>query len=147
VAELRGKVPARRVFADNPGCRRARDSVTVSAMPGIHFDVVMSQAEIDELAEQAVHATARRLADRAFPPLEDVGVPAEEAEALAHLHALVYLQRAAERCAERAAKAAAGAGAGYPDLAAALAMTRQGARKRYPHLIERHPHTHAEEKS
>ena len=115
-------------FADNRGCRGARNSVTVSAMPGIHFDVVMSQAEIDELAEQAVQATARRLADRAFPPLEDVGVPADEAEALAHLHALVHLQRAAERCAERAARAAAGAGAGYPDLAAALAITRQGAR-------------------
>jgi len=119
----------------------------LSTMPGIHFDVVMTQAEIDDLAEQAVHTTARRLADRAFPPLENADAPPEEVEALAELHALLQLQRAAQRLSERAARTAARAGAGYPDLAAALAMTRQGARRRYPHLIERQPNTHAEETS
>lgn len=106
-------------------------------MPGIHFDVVLPQAEIDELVEQAVRTTARQLADRAFPPLEDVAIPAEEVKALAELHALLHVQRAAQRLSERAARSAAGAGAGYPDLAAALAMTRQGARRRYPRLIAR----------
>lgn len=106
-------------------------------MPGIHFDVVLPQAEIDELVERAVRTAARQLANRAFPPLEDVGIPADEVKALTELHALLHVQRAAQRLSERAARTAARAGAGYPDLAAALAMTRQGARRRYPHLIER----------
>lgn len=107
-------------------------------MPGIHFDVVMTEPDIADLAERVVHAGADELIAHAFPPLEDVDIPAAEARALAELHALVHLQRAAGRLSERAARSAANAGAGYPDLAAALAMTRQGARRRYPHLVERH---------
>ena len=119
----------------------------LAAMPGIHFDVVITQAEIDAMAEQAVHATACQLAERAFPPLSSIDVPEEEVRALAELHALVHLQRAAQRLSEKAAHTAARFGAGYPDLAAALAMTRQGARKRYPHLVERHAPAYHDEES
>ena len=119
----------------------------LAAMPGIHFDVVITQDEIDAMAEQAVHATARQLAERAFPPRSSIDMPEEEVRALAELHALLHLQRAAQRLSEKAAHTAARFGAGYPDLAAALAMTRQGARKRYPHLVERHAPAYHDEES
>lgn len=105
------------------------------AMPGVHFTVLLPQTEIDDLAEQAMDQTAATLAERAFSPRDDL--PEDEARALAQIHALVYLQRSADRLAERLAANATRAGAGYPDLAAVLEMTRQGARRRFPDLIHR----------
>jgi hypothetical protein len=116
-------------------------------MPGIHFGVAMSEVEIERLAEQVVRLGARRLVESAFPPLEDVDIPAAEVSALAELHALLHLERAAHRLSERAAHTAARAGAGYPDLAAALAMTRQGARRRYPELVTRRACARPEQES
>lgn len=104
-------------------------------MPGIHFDVVLTETEIADLADRVTEDMARRLARRAFRPLD--AVPPDESQALAELHAVLHLQRAAARLADRLARAAAAAGAGYPDLGAALEITRQGARKRFPDLLDR----------
>ncbi|WP_182443985.1 hypothetical protein [Streptacidiphilus sp. PB12-B1b] len=112
-------------------------------MPGIHFEVALTEQEIAELADAVVLDTARRLADRAFRPLDTV--PRDECQALAELHAVLHLQRAAARLADQLARAAAAAGAGYTDLGAALEMTRQGARKRFPDVLERHAGRTSEE--
>jgi hypothetical protein len=104
-------------------------------MPGSHFEVRMTDDEIADLAETVLADTARRLARCAFAPLD--GVRTDEARALARLHALLHLQRAAARLADGLAHDAARAGAGYPAVGAALGMSRQGARKRFPDLL--HP--------
>ncbi|MFK0174086.1 hypothetical protein ACIQU5_35485 [Streptomyces sp. NPDC090306] len=106
-------------------------------MPGAHFEVRMTETEIAEAAEAVMADTARRLARCAFRPM--AGVRTDEARALAHLHALLHLQRAAARVADHLARDAADAGSGYPDVGAALGMSRQGARKRFPDLLHRHP--------
>lgn len=105
----------------------------------------MSEEQIASLADAAVADLAARLAQRAFrplppPPAAPGGLPADEGadaqgEALARLHTLVHLRRAAERLTDRLAQEAVEAGAGYPQLGEALEMSRQGARKRWPGLV------------
>ena len=114
-------------------------------MPGTHFALVLSEAEIAAVADATVADLAHRLATRAFRPLGDPELlpgGAAESDALAHLHALVHLQRAVERQVDRAAEHAVDVGAGYPQLGQACNMSRQGARRRWPGLVApaRHPH-------
>ncbi|MDT0309227.1 hypothetical protein RM780_20000 [Streptomyces sp. DSM 44917] len=119
-------------------------------MPGTHFALRIDERQIAALADAAVDALARRLADHAFAPLHDDapegaspgsafgGETAHESsstDALAYLHALVYLQSAVQRRADEAARHAARAGAGYPDLGKVCNITRQGARRRWPGLV------------
>jgi hypothetical protein len=118
---------------------------TLNRMPGTYFARVLSEAEIAAVADATVADLAHRLAVRAFRPLCDPeALPggAEESDALAHLHALVQLQRAVERQVDRAAEHAADVGAGYPQLGQACNMSRQGARRRWPGLVApaRPPH-------
>ncbi|MGW7432199.1 hypothetical protein ACWGIN_21935 [Streptomyces sp. NPDC054861] len=56
-------------------------------------------------------------------------------QALALLHVLDQVRKAAERLQQNAAADAARAGAGYPELGDACAITRQGARRRWPGLL------------
>ncbi|MHA6758596.1 hypothetical protein [Streptacidiphilus sp. PAMC 29251] len=122
-------------------------------MSGIPQTLVLSEEEMAAIADAAVADLARRLADRAFRPLHDGasdgggaesvvdgrsvvdGETVVDGEALARLHALVHLQRAVERQKDRAAEHAVRAGAGYPQLGHACAMSRQGARRRWPGLV------------
>jgi hypothetical protein len=110
-------------------------------MPGTHFTVLLSEDEIARIADAAVADLAARLAHRAFQPLAD-RTPIDQADALARLHALVHLQRAVEREADRTAANAAAAGAGYPQLGQACAISRQGARQRWPGLVGARGHEH-----
>ncbi|MFC1411303.1 hypothetical protein ACEZCY_17875 [Streptacidiphilus sp. N1-12] len=112
-------------------------------MSGTPRTLVLSEEEMAAIADAAVADLARRLADRAFRPLYDAGTAGHDTvsheivdgEALARLHALVQLQRAVERQKDRAAELAVRAGAGYPQLGQACAMSRQGARRRWPGLV------------
>lgn len=123
----------------------------------------MSEAQIAALADAALADLAARLAQRAFRPLPPPGgpggpgapgapVPPEEGadpqgDALARLHTLVHLRRSAERLTDRIARDAVEAGAGYPQLGEALAMSRQGARKRWPGLVPAAPSNPPTERS
>ncbi|MFF4648528.1 hypothetical protein [Streptomyces sp. NPDC001380] len=117
-------------------------------MPGTPFPLRLTEEEIAALLEGALDDLLQRLARRAFHP---VGVPGGgdgqvctgdtgPAEALARLHLLVHLQRAADRLVDRAAREAAEAGAGYPQLGQACGISRQGARRRWPGLVAAPPH-------
>ncbi|GGV15179.1 hypothetical protein GCM10010495_31640 [Kitasatospora herbaricolor] len=114
----------------------------------------MSEEQIAALAEAALADLAARLAQRAFrplpppagpgaPPTPDQGAHLMETDlqgdALARLHTLVHLRRAAERLTDQVARDAVEAGAGYPQLGEALEMSRQGARKRWPGLVPAAP--------
>ncbi len=106
---------------------------------------MMSEDGIAALADTALADLAARLAQRAFQPLPppaptgaapaDGFAPDAQGDALARLHTLVHLRRAAERLTDRVAQDAVEAGAGYPQLGEALEMSRQGARKRWPGLV------------
>lgn len=124
-------------------------------MPGIPRTLVLSEEEIAVIADAAVADLARRLAERAFHPLHDPGTVLQArhgdhgdedgdtvlvGEALARLHALVHLQHAVERQKDRTAEHAVRDGAGYPQLGRASAMSRQGARRRWPGLVTGVPH-------
>ncbi|MCX5208929.1 hypothetical protein OG689_06435 [Kitasatospora sp. NBC_00240] len=109
----------------------------------------MSEEQIAALADAALADLAARLAQRAFrplppatgpdvPPAPDEG-PDPQGDALARLHTLVHLRRAAERLTDQVARDAVEAGAGYPQLGEALEMSRQGARKRWPGLVPAAP--------
>ncbi|HEX4788108.1 MAG TPA: hypothetical protein VH372_06565 [Actinospica sp.] len=113
-------------------------------MPGTHFTVLLSEDEIARIADAAVADLAARLAHRAFRPLAD-RTPLDQADALARLHALVHLRRAVERQADHTAANAAAAGAGYPQLGQACAISRQGARQRWPGLVGAHGHDHGQD--
>jgi hypothetical protein len=107
-------------------------------MPGTHFAVVLSEAEINAIADAAIADSAARLVRAALRSLADPCDPPEaaaEAEALARLHALARLRGALDRQADRAAAGAALAGAGYPQLGRACDISRQGARRRWPGLV------------
>ncbi|MFF1872439.1 hypothetical protein [Streptomyces sp. CB03911] len=112
----------------------------------------MSEEQIAALADAALADLAARLAQRAFRPLpppagpgappapgEGAGPQGDQGDALARLHTLVHLRRAAERLTDQVARDAVEAGAGYPQLGEALAMSRQGARKRWPGLVPAAP--------
>ena len=108
-------------------------------MPGTHFTLALSEAEIAGIADAAVADLARRLAHRAFRPLGDTHAPPTtpvETNPLACLHALMHLQRAVERQVNHEAELAAQAGHGYPQLGHAYNMSRQGARQRWPGLVQ-----------
>ncbi|WP_052069136.1 hypothetical protein [Streptacidiphilus albus] len=114
-------------------------------MPGTHFALALSEAEIAGIADAAVADLARRLAHRAFRPLGDTDAPPTtpvESNPLACLHALMHLQRAVERQVNHQAELAAQAGAGYPQLGHAYNMSRQGARQRWPGLVAHRPPPH-----
>ncbi|OIK27472.1 hypothetical protein VT52_011475 [Streptomyces malaysiense] len=81
-----------------------------------------------------------RLVPEVFETIRaDADHGAEQAQALAHLHLLTYLQQAVERLEAKAANEAADAGAGYPQIGRASNMTRQGARRRWPGLLDQQP--------
>ncbi|MET9134210.1 MULTISPECIES: response regulator [Streptomyces] len=103
-------------------------------MPGKNFHLRTTPQETAVVADDAVGDLVRRLSDQLLkapgdPPTDD------PAQALALLHLLDHVRRAAERLQREAAVAAARAGAGYPQLGAACGMTRQGARRRWPGLF------------
>ncbi|MER5727320.1 response regulator [Streptomyces sp. NPDC002138] len=103
-------------------------------MPGKNFFLKTTPEETAAAADSAVGLLARRLALRLLadtPPPPDPN----PAQALALLHLLEQLQRAAERLQRDAAVAAARGGAGYPQIGRACGMTRQGARRRWPGLF------------
>ncbi|MFJ3231174.1 hypothetical protein [Streptomyces sp. NPDC086787] len=104
-------------------------------MPGVHFSLRMADDALSELTAREVEDLVRRLVPEVFEfshgPLDH---SPEQAQALAHLHLLTYLQQAVEHLEAEAAHQAAGAGAGYPQIGRASNMTRQGARRRWPGL-------------
>ncbi|MFS8198454.1 response regulator [Streptomyces sp. CWNU-52B] len=102
-------------------------------MPGKDFVSRITPRETAAIADAAVGDAARRLARRL---LDDSPQPVSDgpAQSLALLHVLDHLKQAAERLQQEAAVTAARAGAGYPQIGAALGMTRQGARRRWPGL-------------
>ena len=105
-------------------------------MPGIHFSLRMTDEEITALAAHEVDSLVQRLVSRAFEPAPGpVDHPPEQTEALAHLHLLTHLRQAVDRLESDAAHKAADAGAGYPQIGRASNMTRQGARRRWPGLV------------
>jgi hypothetical protein len=119
-------------------------------MSGIPHALVLSEEEMAAMADTAVAELARQLAGRAFRQLHDAeaataadaalagadgAATVVDGAALARLHALVHLQRAVERQKDRAAETAVRDGAGYPQLGHACAMSRQGARRRWPGLV------------
>ncbi|TXJ79180.1 hypothetical protein E2C11_13215 [Streptomyces lavendulae] len=109
-------------------------------MPGIHFRLRMTDSEIAEVTVREVHELVSRLVPEVFEtPRGDVGHTAGQAQALAELHLLTYFQQAVEQLEARAANEAAGAGAGYPQIGRASKMTRQGARRRWPGLLDQQP--------
>ncbi|MEV4950012.1 response regulator [Streptomyces sp. NPDC053755] len=103
-------------------------------MPGKNFEMRTTPQETDSLTDAAVGNLAQHLARRLLN-VSSRTAPDDPAEALALLHVLDHLQRAAERLQRQAAAAAARAGAGYPQIGAACGMTRQGARRRWPGLF------------
>ncbi|MFG2424843.1 response regulator [Streptomyces sp. NPDC048448] len=108
-------------------------------MPGKNFVVRTSPQETAAVADAAVDELARRIAlqlleDPPHRPRSPSG--ADPTQALALLHVLTHLQRAAERLQRDAALDAARAGAGYPQIGVACDMTRQGARRRWPGLFQ-----------
>ncbi|MFE5514818.1 response regulator [Streptomyces sp. NPDC056529] len=104
-------------------------------MPGKNFVLRTTPQETAAAADAAVDELARRLVGRL---LNDPSRPApdDRARALALLHVLDHVQKAAERLQQEAVVAGARAGAGYPQLGAACGMTRQGARRRWPGLFD-----------
>ncbi|MFD4573362.1 hypothetical protein ACFWNK_12945 [Streptomyces sp. NPDC058417] len=106
-------------------------------MPGIHFRLRMTDSEIGELAAREIGDLVDRLVPQVFEPVAGAeDFTAEQTRALAHLHLLTYLQAAVDRLeADRAGRAAA-AGAGYPQIGRASNLTRQGARRRWPDLLD-----------
>ncbi|MFI9645028.1 hypothetical protein ACIHAA_01830 [Streptomyces sp. NPDC052040] len=109
-------------------------------MPGIHFSLRMADAEIAELAAREVADLVGRLLPEVFEPVSGpVAHSPEQAEALAHLHLLTYLQQAVDQLEAKAAHQAADAGAGYPQIGRASNLTRQGARRRWPGLLNQPP--------
>ncbi|MEV6396173.1 response regulator [Streptomyces sp. NPDC051907] len=103
-------------------------------MPGKNFVLRTTPDETAAAAEAAVGQLARRLA---LQLLEDPSPSSRSgpAQALTLLHLLDHLQQAAERLQREAAAAAARTGARYPQIGAACGMTRQGARRRWPGLV------------
>ncbi|MFF8732780.1 hypothetical protein ACF073_40900 [Streptomyces sp. NPDC015171] len=109
-------------------------------MPGIHFSLRMTDAEIGELAAIEIDDLVTRLVPEVFAPvLGRVDYTREQATALAQLHLLTYLRQAVDLLEVKAAHAAADAGAGYPQIGRASNMTRQGARRRWPGLLQQPP--------
>ncbi|MEU1536364.1 response regulator [Streptomyces fagopyri] len=90
----------------------------------------VADAAVDELAQRLVLQLLVEPSHLARPPSG-----ADPTRALALLHVLTHLQRAAERLQRDAAVKAARAGAGYPQIGEACDMTRQGARRRWPGLF------------
>ncbi|MFJ9761820.1 hypothetical protein [Streptomyces sp. NPDC101149] len=109
-------------------------------MPGVHFSLRMTDAEIVELVAREVDGLVGRLVPEVFELVRGpVDHSPEQAEALAHLHLLTHLQQAVDRLEAQAAHQAADAGAGYPQIGRASNMTRQGARRRWPGLLNQPP--------
>ncbi|MEU8589487.1 hypothetical protein AB0C59_21165 [Streptomyces sp. NPDC048664] len=105
-------------------------------MPGIHFSLRMTDDEISEITLREVDELVARLLPEVFEPARgSVGHTPEQARALAHLHLLTYVQQAVDELEAQAAHQAADAGAGYPQIGRASNMTRQGARRRWPGLL------------
>lgn len=75
-----------------------------------------------------------------FPPVNGELTPAERAVThLARLNTLRSLQAAVQDRIDKLVHDAGQAGAGYPDIAKALRMTRQNARKRWPEAVHHGP--------
>ncbi|MFJ9350917.1 hypothetical protein [Streptomyces sp. NPDC101237] len=105
-------------------------------MPGIHFSLRMTDAEIGDLAAIEIDELVTRLVPEVFALVQgSADHTSEQARALAQLHLLTYLRQAVDTLEVRAAHAAADAGAGYPQIGRASNMTRQGARRRWPGLL------------
>ncbi|MFB7778967.1 response regulator [Streptomyces bauhiniae] len=104
-------------------------------MPGKNFVVPTTPQETAALADAAVDDLARRIVRQLTEGVPRSLLPDDPSHALARLHVLTHLQRAAERLQRAAAVDAARAGAGYPQLGEASEMTRQGARRRWPGLF------------
>lgn len=114
----------------------------VGRMPGVHFSLRMTDDEISDLTAREVDGLVRRLVPEVFElSCGPADHSPEQAQALAHLHLLTYLQQAVEQLEAEAAQQAAGAGAGYPQIGRASKMTRQGARRRWPGLAGHPPAT------
>ncbi|MEU9182371.1 response regulator [Streptomyces sp. NPDC048550] len=103
-------------------------------MPGKNFVLRTTPPETAAVADAAVSDLARRLALHLQKDLADPAVDGR-ARALSRLHVLEQLQQAAGRLQRDAAVDAARAGAGYPQIGRACGMTRQGARRRWPGLL------------
>ncbi|MFD6419344.1 hypothetical protein [Streptomyces sp. NPDC060194] len=114
-------------------------------MPGIHFRLRMTDAEITDLAAREADDLVVRLLPQVFEPIDGPDEhPEAQTQALAHLHLLTFLQEAVDRLKGEAAHQAAEAGAGYPQIGRASNMTRQGARRRWPGLTDHQQHTTTE---
>ncbi|RAJ63587.1 response regulator [Streptomyces sp. SUK 48] len=109
-------------------------------MPGIHFSLRMTDDEIAAITTREVDELVTHLvSEMCVLQRGPVEYTREQATALAHLHLLTHLKRAVDELEAEAAHWAADAGAGYPQIGRASNMTRQGARRRWPGLLDQQP--------
>ncbi|MFF9909349.1 hypothetical protein [Streptomyces sp. NPDC013457] len=112
-------------------------------MDGMTTSAPTPRLDLASVAETGVHQLAQSLTHHVLDTSSLLGSEART-PALTRLFVLEELRRAAERLQRAAAAEAASAGAGYPQIGEACGMTRQGARRRWPGLLD-HPHDHSTE--
>lgn len=94
------------------------------------------EEHLTELALQAVDELVGGLeAQVAYSPEANCHRDEESRSALRRLRVLVHLRDAVRELESAAARDAAVAGAGYPQIGEASHMSRQGARRRWPGLM------------
>ncbi|MBY8868690.1 hypothetical protein [Streptomyces sennicomposti] len=92
---------------------------------------------LDALADELADQLSTRVRDLPAAAPEDAHLVVRDAGDwhLARLRALREIRTVAEQLADRTVAAAGTRGAGYPQLGDAWAITRQGARKKWPHAV------------
>ncbi|MEU0074142.1 hypothetical protein ABZ027_32075 [Streptomyces sp. NPDC006332] len=95
------------------------------------------RARLDALADELADQLSTRVRDLPAAAPEDAHLVVRDAGDwhLARLRALREIRTVAEQLADRTVAAAGTRGAGYPQLGDAWAITRQGARKKWPDAV------------
>ncbi len=95
------------------------------------------RARLDTLADELADQLSARVRDLPAAAPDDAHLVVRDAGDwhLARLRALREIRTVAEQLADRTVAAAGTRGAGYPQLGDAWAITRQGARKKWPHAV------------
>ncbi|MFD5906442.1 hypothetical protein ACFWHG_33785 [Streptomyces microflavus] len=100
-------------------------------------DTATVRARLDALADELADQLSTRVRDLPAAAPEGAHLVVRDAGdwQLARLRALREIRTVAERLADRTVAAAGIRGAGYPQLGDAWAITRQGARKKWPDAV------------
>ncbi|WP_327299946.1 hypothetical protein [Streptomyces sp. NBC_01197] len=95
------------------------------------------RARLDTLADELADQLSTRVRDLPAAAPDDAHLVVRDAGDwhLARLRALREIRTVAGQLADRTVAAAGTRGAGYPQLGDAWAITRQGARKKWPHAV------------